>query len=210
MNNRKFGLRSDVSVSLGRAIWGGWDMPRIATEPFDQEQRLQLATAALDSAAESARAASSDGPPPPDLVPPDGWRWRVLSDLTALSRAVNRDYEQARTKQARQAWQSRFGGPVVTGAGAAIGSVVAAVGAGLVKTSTASGWAVVILGVLFAVGGSVISSNNYVQNRNKQLRFLRLLYDIWDYAYLVLPTAAAADTFTQLDTFRTLWETAGT
>jgi hypothetical protein len=32
---------------------------------------------------------------------------------------------------------------------------------------------------------------------------------MWDYAYLVLPTAKAADTFTQLDTFRSLWETAG-
>ncbi|HEX4661850.1 MAG TPA: hypothetical protein VH307_31025 [Streptosporangiaceae bacterium] len=65
------------------------------------------------------------------------------------------------------------------------------------------------MGVVFAIVGSVISSNNYVQNRNKQLRFLRLLYDMWDYAYLVLPTASAADTYTQLDTFRSLWETAG-
>jgi hypothetical protein len=186
------------------------EMPRMATEPFDEDQRLQLATAALRTAAESAKVASSKGQAPSDLVPPDGWRWRVLSDLTALSRAVNRDYEQARTRQARQAWQSRFGGPVATGAGAAVGSIVAAVGAGLVKTSTVGGWVVVVLGVLLAVGGSVISSNNYVQNRNKQLRFLRLLYDIWDYAYLVLPTATAADTFTQLGTFRTLWETAGT
>lgn len=186
------------------------EMPRIATEPFDQEQRLQLATAALHSAAENAGAASSNGQAPPDLVEPDGWRWRVLRDLTALSGSVNRDYEQARTRQTRQAWQSRFGGPVATGAGAAVGSVVAAVGAGLVKTSTAGGWVVVVLGVLLAIGGSVISSNNYVQNRNKQLRFLRLLHDIWDYAYLVLPTAAATDTFTQLVTFRTLWETAGT
>jgi hypothetical protein len=184
-------------------------MPRTATEPFDQEQHLQLATAALHSAAESATAASSTDQAPPDLVPPDGWRWRVLSDLAVLSRAINRDYEQARTRQARQAWQSRFGGPVATGAGAAVGSVVAAVGAGIVKTNTAGGWVVVVLGVLLAIGGSVISSNNYVQNRNKQLRFLRLLYDIWDYAYLVLPTSSAADTFTQLDTFRNLWETAG-
>jgi hypothetical protein len=185
-------------------------MPRIVAGPFDQEARLQLASAALRSAAESAKAAGNSGQAPPDLVPPDGWRWRVLSDLTALSGAVNRDYEQARARQARQAWQSRFGGPIATGAGAAVGSVVAAVGAGIVKTSTVGGWVVVVLGVLLAVAGSVISSNNYVQNRNKQLRFLRLLHDIWDYAYLVLPTASAADTFTQLGTFRTLWETAGT
>jgi hypothetical protein len=187
-----------------------WAMPRITAAPFDENQRLQLATAALQRAAESAAAASGDHQVPPDLTSPDGWRWKVLTDLTALSNAVNRDYERARTRQARQAWQSRFGGPLATGGGAAVGSVVAAVGAGLVKTNTAAGWVVVVLGVLFAISGSVISSNNYVQNRNKQLRFLRLLYDIWDYAYLVLPAAAATDTFTQLDTFRSLWETAGT
>jgi hypothetical protein len=184
-------------------------MPRSATQPFDENQRLQLATTALQNAAESAKEASKDHMVPTDLIAPDGWRWRVLSDLTALSHAVNRDYEQARIRQTRQAWQSRFGGPLVTGAGAAVGSVVAAVGAGLVKTSTAGGWVIIVLGVLLAVVGSVISSNNYVQNRNKQLRFLRLLYDIWDYCYLVLPTATGADTFTQLDAFRSLWETAG-
>jgi hypothetical protein len=185
-------------------------MSRATSGSFDEDQRLQWAQTALQSAAESAKAASSEHQVPPDLDSPDGWRWRVLGDLTALSNAVNRDYEQARARQSRQAWQSRFGGPLTTGAGAAVGSIVAAVGAGLVKTNAVGGWVIVVLGVLFAIGGSVISSNNYVQNRNKQLRFLRLLYDMWDYAYLVLPTASAADTFTQLDTFRNLWETAGT
>lgn len=184
-------------------------MPRRTADPFDENQRLELATAALQNAAESAEVASADHRIPADLIAPDGWRWRVLSDLTVFSHAVNRDYEQARTRQARQAWQSRFVGPLVTGLGAAAGSVVAAVGAGVVKTSTVGGWVVIVVGVVLAVVGSVISSNNYVQNRNKQLRFLRLLHDIWDYAYLILPTAAAADTFTQLDTFRSLWETAG-
>jgi hypothetical protein len=187
---------------------GALAMPRITTEPFDEDQRAQLAKAALEGAAKTKAVGGHQVPP--DLISPDGWRWKVLSGLTDLSKSVNRDYERARTRQRRQAWQSRFGGPLATGAGAAVGSVVSAVGAGLVKTNTAGGWVVVVLGVLLAIGGSVISSNNYVQNRNKQLRFLRLLYDIWDYAYLVLPTATVADTFTQLDTFRSLWETAGT
>lgn len=188
---------------------GALASPRTATEPFDEGQRLQWARAALQAAAESAAAAASDHQVPPDLISPDGWRWRVLSDLTELSGAVTRDYEQARTRQSRQAWQSRFGGALATGAGAAVGSIVSAVGAGLVKTNAVAGWVVVVVGVVLAIVGSVISSNNYVQNCNKQLRFLRLLYDMRDYAYLVLPTASDVDTYTQLDTFRSLWETAG-
>ena len=179
------------------------------TGPFDEEQRRKWAEAALECAADTASKGSADHEVPPDLTPPDGWRWRVLEDLTALSQFVNDDYEQARSRQGRQAWQTRFGGPLATGAGAAIGSVVSAAGAGLVTVNTAAGWTVIVLGVLFAISGSVLSSNNYVQNRNKMLRFLRLLHDMWDYAYMVLPTASAADTFTQLDTFRNLWETAG-
>lgn len=186
---------------------GGLEVPRAFTDPFDEGQRLGWAREALQRA---AGAASSDHQVPPDLVSPDGWRWRVLADLTALSEAVSRDYQQARARQGRQAWESRFGGPFATGAGAAVGSVVSAVGAGLVRTNAVAGWVVVAVGVLFAIGGSVISANNYVQNRNKRLRFLRLLYDLWDFAYLVLPTASATDTFAQLDTFRSLWETAGT
>ncbi len=184
-------------------------MAAASTTEFDEKLRLAWAEAALLRAADIAASGREDHEAPPDLTSPDGWRWRVLADLTALSGYVNHDYEQARARQGRQAWQSRFGGQLATGAGAAIGSIVSAVGAGLVKTNTAAGWVIIALGVLFAIGGSVLSSNNYVQNRNKQLRFLRLLHDMWDYAYMVLPIASAAETFTQLDTFRTLWETAG-
>jgi sulfite exporter TauE/SafE len=90
-----------------------------------------------------------------------------------------------------------------------VGSVVSAVGAGLIKTTDVLGWIVVVLGVLLAIAGSVFSANNYVRNRSQRLRFLRLLHDICDFAYLLLPTAAPVDAFTQLGAIRTEWETAG-
>jgi hypothetical protein len=184
-------------------------MPPPFTDPFDECQRREWARAALQRAADAAGAGRRHHQVPPDLVPPDGWRWRVLADLTALSKAVSLDYQRAKTRQQRQAWESRFAGPLATGGSAAVGSVISAVGVGLVRTNAVAGWVVFALGVVFAFGGSILSANNYVQNRNKQLRFLRLLYELWDFAYMVLPTASATETFTQLDTFRSLWETAG-
>lgn len=37
----------------------------------------------------------------------------------------------------------------------------------------------------------------------------RLLYDLWDYAYVVLPTAAEGDVYTAVSAIRGLWESAG-
>lgn len=179
-----------------------------SAETFNQAERLSWAQQALRDAAEAAKGADH-GKVPVDLVQPDGWRWRVLDDLTNLSSAVDRDYQRAQTRQQRQAWQARLPGPLATGGSAAAGSVVSAVGAGIIKTSSALGWIVVIAGVLLAVLGSVFSATNYVRNRNQKLRFLRLLHDIWDFAYLVLPTANPADAYTQLAAVRTQWETAG-
>lgn len=177
------------------------------SDSFDTQERLAWARDALGAAA--AGSANNGGQVPPDLIEPDGWRWRVLSDIQQLSGAVSRDYARAKSSQQRQAWESRFAGPVATGGGAAVGSIVSAVGAGLTKTSAVTGGIVIALGVLFAIAGSVFSANNYVRNRSQRLRFLRLLHDIWDFAYLVLPTAAPAEAFTQLGVIRTEWETAG-
>jgi hypothetical protein len=110
--------------------------------------------------------------------------------LSGLSTALITDYDCAREKQAHQAWESRLGGPLATGGSAAVGAIVSAIGAGVVKTSAVAGWAVIVVGVLLAIIGSVLSANTYVQNRNQKLRYLRLLYDLWDYAYVVLPTAS--------------------
>lgn len=84
----------------------------------------------------------------------------------------------AKSSQLHQAWESRFGGPLTSGGGAAIGSVVSAVGAGLIKTSSVVDWIVVVVGVFLAIAGSVFSANNYVRNRSQRPRFLRLLHDI--------------------------------
>lgn len=89
-----------------------------------------------------------------------------------------------------------------------MGAVITAVGTA--NTSGALRWILVIFGVLFAITGSLLGANTYVRNRSITLRYLRLLHDIPDYAYLVLPTAEPADAYSQLDTFRQLWETAGT
>jgi hypothetical protein len=176
-------------------------------QPFDEAARRRWAEVALR--AELVAQEVQGSRTATDLLEPDGWRWRVLEDMTVLSGFLNESYELARTHQKRQAWQSRFGGPIATGGGAAIGSIVSAVGAGLIKTNAVAGWVIVIVGVVLAVFASVFSASTYVQNRNKVLRYLRLLHDIWDWCYMVLPTVAVADAFTQLDTFRGLWETAG-
>ncbi|HSZ41952.1 MAG TPA: hypothetical protein VK817_18505 [Trebonia sp.] len=180
----------------------------ISAQPFDQATRLGWARQALE---EAAAAASAGGKPvPPDLTEPDGWRWRVLEELSGLSAALVADYNRARDKQAHQVWESRLGGPLTTGGSAAIGAVVSAIGAGVIKTSTAASWSVIVIGVLLAIGGSVLSANTYVQNRHKKLRFLRLLFDLWDYAYIVLPTAPEGDVYTAVSAIRGLWESAGT
>jgi bacteriorhodopsin len=116
-------------------------------------------------------------------------------------------YAQARNKQKSQAWETYLG-PVATGGSAAIGSALAAIGAGVVKST--GGWLLFAFGIVFALAGSVFSANSYVRNRSMKLRYLRLLYDLTDYCFMVLPTAAPADVFVQLDAFRQLWETAGT
>ena len=82
-------------------------------------------------------------------------------------------------------------------------------GAAVLKVSTPGGWVLTVLGVAFAPGGSFFSANTYVQNRNKKLRFLRLLYDLWDFAVVVLPSAAPADAYDRVSAIRVGWETAG-
>lgn len=44
----------------------------------------------------------------------------------------------------------------------------------------------------------------------RKLRYQRLLYDLWDYAYVVLLTAAEGDVYTAVSGIRGLWESAGT
>jgi hypothetical protein len=183
-------------------------MVTIAAQPFDQQTRLEWARQALKDA--GAAASAGGKPVPPDLAKPDGWRWRVLDELSGLSTALVAGYDRARHKQSRQAWESRLGGPLATGGGAAVGAVVTAIGGGVLKTSTAVGWVVIVVGVLVAITGSVLSANTYVQNRNRKLRYLRLLYDLWDYAYTVLPTAPESDVYTAVSAIRGLWESAGT
>jgi len=167
------------------------------------EAKFEWAKIALRAAqAEAGNGAQAQG-----LAEPDGWRWRVLADLEGLHVAVVRDYTKARDKQRSQAWESRLG-PVVTGAGAGVGAVVAAIGAGIVKTGR-WGWALIVVGVVFAIVGSVFGANSYVRNRSQKLRFLRLMQGLGDYAYLSLAVAEAPEVFQQLDAFRQLWETAG-
>ena len=142
------------------------------------------------------------------LIEPDGWKWRVLADLEGLSTVIVRDYIRARDKQRSQAWETRWG-PIFTGAGAAVGAAVAAIGASLPGTGR-WGWALSIPGVLIAIAGSVLGANSYVRSRNQKLRYLHIMHAIADYAYLVLPVAEPAEAFQQLDSFRQLWESAGT
>jgi hypothetical protein len=177
-------------------------------DSFDQQERLGWARQALRDAAAAAAKTAPDDEVPADLSEPGGWRWRVLDDLAGLSKAVNRDYETARERQKALAWESRLG-RLATGGAAAVGSAMSAAGVGLTKTSAVGGWILVVVGVVFAFAGSVFSANNYVRNRGQRLRFLRLLHDIWDFAYLVLPTAQPADAYAALGAIRTQWETAG-
>lgn len=160
------------------------------------------------NALNAAQAAAGNDAESQGLVEPDGWRWRVLADLEKLHSIIVRDYTNARDKQRSQAWESRIG-PLITGGSAGIGGVVAAIGAGIVKSVGGWGWFVLVIGVLFAIAGSLFGANSYVRSRNQMLRFLRLIHGLGDYAYLSLPAAEAAEVFQQLDTFRQLWESAG-
>lgn len=167
----------------------------------DKFEWAELALRAAQS--DSGKDAETKG-----LIEPSGWRWRVLADLQELHAVVVRDYTKARDKQKSQAWETRMG-PVVTGAGAGVGSVVAAIGAGIAK-SGGWGWLLIVAGVLFAIAGSVVAANSYVRSRNQKLRYLHLMHALADYAYLVLPVAEPAEAFQQLDSFRQMWESAGT
>ena len=135
------------------------------------------------------------------------WQKQVLDQLISLAGWIEKGYLAARRKQSTQGWESRVA-PIATGGTAAVGAVITAVGTA--NTSGALRWILVVFGVLFALAGSLLGANTYVRNRSITLRYLRLLHDIPDYAYLVLPTAKPADAYSQLDTFRQLWETAGT
>jgi hypothetical protein len=178
-----------------------------ANDAFSPEERLGWAEKALRDAAEAA--AASGGQVPPDLAEEDGWRWRVLRDLTNLSKAVETDYTNAKGNEQQHAWEAHVGTRAAIGGGAAVGSVISALGAGVVKTNGTVGWILVVFGVLFAFAGSVFTADAYIRSRNQKLRFLRLLHDISDFAYLVLPTVERVDAFDRLSTIRTEWETAG-
>ena len=172
--------------------------------PFDNAGRHVAAKAALKAAKDASKDPRADG-----LDDPDGWRWQVLDELYGLAMAVNADYETARKNQRNQALAYRVGTPLATGGIAAFGAVISAVGAAVLKLNTPGGVVLTLLGVAFALVGSFFSANTYVQNRNKKLRFLRLLYDLWDYAIAVLPSAAQVDAYDRVSAIRVGWETAG-
>jgi hypothetical protein len=173
-------------------------------QAFPNAERYAAAQAALEAAKGASKDPRADG-----LDDPDGWRWQILDELHGLAKAVNADYETARQKQRAQALAYRVGTPLATGGVAAFGAVISAVGGAVVKLNTPAGWVLTVLGVAFALGGSFFSANTYVQNRNKKLRFLRLLYDLWDFAVAVLPSAAPADAYDRVSAIRVGWETAG-
>lgn len=171
---------------------------------FDNAERYAAAKAALKAAEGASKDPRADG-----LDDPGGWRWQILEELYGLAMAVNADYEKARQKQRGQALAYRVGTPLATGGVAAFGAVISAVGAAVLKLNTPGGLVLTVLGVAFALGGSFFSANTYVQNRNKKLRFLRLLYDLWDFAIAVLPSADPADAYDRVSAIRVSWETAG-
>ncbi|CAG4902302.1 hypothetical protein [Acidithrix sp. C25] len=171
-------------------------------------ERIEAKFGWARNALQAAQVAAGKDAEAQGLVEPDGWRWRVLTDLEVLRDVIVRDYTKARDKQKSQAWESRLG-PIITGGGAGVGAVVAAIGAGIAKSGR-WGWVLIVVGVLFAIVGSVLGANSYVRNRNQKLRYLRLMHGLGDYAYLLLSVAEPADAFQQLDNFRQLWESAGT
>jgi hypothetical protein len=156
-----------------------------------------------------AASATSNGSQPGEKADLTDWRAIVLAELRAFHERVGRDYEKARRRSSRQAWSTQWAGKGVTAGSAGIGSVMAAVGSGVIQTNTVVGWVLVVIGVVFAMLGAVIPASNYVQNRNKMLRFLRLGKDVFDWTWLVLPTAEKQAAYDQLDQFRSMWESAG-
>lgn len=185
--------------------------PRRAGESLPRELKpLEWAIAALhsESASELAKMEKEGlhATVPPDFAAPDGWRWRVLTDLTELHQSVTDGYDHALRKQTWLTLESSLGKMFVGGT-AGVGAFAEIIGVAYVKGS--AGWILAAVGVALAVGGSVFSASSYVRNRNQKLRYLRLMNDIRDYAYLLLPTAKRSDVYTQMDNFRQLWETAG-
>ncbi|HWG03173.1 MAG TPA: hypothetical protein VG164_15175, partial [Trebonia sp.] len=143
--------------------------------PFDIDARHRSAEKAIRAAAAAATAAGRDPAvegldEPGALDETGGWRWQVLGELRGLSTDVAADYARARRKQSRQAWESRVG-PYVTGGSAAAGSVISAVGAGVLHVSTVPGIIVIIAGVVFAAVGAVFTASTYVRSRKEKLRY---------------------------------------
>lgn len=174
-----------------------------AVKRIDRETSLDRARQVLETAREAAGPELS-----PDLRE-DGWRSTVLGEMEGLHWAILADYRKARQSNRRQAWEYRWGGPFATGLGAGVGSVLAAVGASLASSNAAAGWVVIIVGFLLAVIGSVVTSNNYVYNRKRMLRYERVLFGMADYGTMLLATAEPKDVYAQVDQFRQDWETAG-
>lgn len=202
-------------MASSKALGGGPADPVADVEPDGLDLNAPTSSKHVDvkfgwarDALKSAEALAGADAEAKGLSEPDGWRWRVLADLQGLDEVIVRDYTKARDKQKSQAWESRLG-PIVTGGGAGVGAVVAAIGAGIVK-SGGWGWVLIVVGVLFAVVGSVLGANSYVRNRSQKLRYLHIMHSLSDYAYLVLPVAEPAEAFQQLEGFRQLWESAGT
>ncbi len=186
-----------MSMSLGQSVDDDVKTMDRTKAKFD------LAKRALGAARVAAGAdAGVQG-----LIEPDGWRWTVFADLQALYDVIVHDYKYARDGQKDQAWKARIA-PLITGGTAGVGAVVAAVGAGVVKSGPWV-WPVILIGIVVAIAGSLFGANSYIRDRNQKLRYLRIMHDLGDFAYLVLPTAQPTDVFQQLDNFRGLWESAG-
>lgn len=184
------------------------------TRPLTNEQFVGLIKTGYERAREALRETAAaqaspksqaDGQALSGLDESAGWRWHALETMHGLALDIAPSYESARDKFAAQYWESLVG-PVFTGVGAASGAALTALGA---SVKAAWGDPVIAVGFLLAVGGSVFSANAYVRSRKTQSRYLRLVFDMSDYSFMVLPTASPGDVFQQLDTFRGLWETAG-
>lgn len=186
------------------------DLRRVGESLSREPEPLEWAITALhsESASELAKMEKEglSATVPPDLVAPDGWRWRVLTDLTELHQSAIDGYDHALRKQTWLTLESSVG-KIFVGGIAGVGAFAEIIGVAYVKGS--AGWILAAVGIALAVGGSVFSASSYLRNRNQKLRYLRLMHDIRDYAYLLLPTAERNDVYAQMDNFRQLWETAG-
>ena len=175
-------------------------------DPNSIDQRFTLAEALVGSASSVAvPAVAASAAVNPAAVSPD-WRQHVLEELRTFTDALGNDYSKARQQLKTQAWEAKVA-PIATGSSAAGGSVLAGLGGSLVSGPWRFGF--VVGGAVLALVGTVFSANTYVRNRSMMLRFLRLMNDMADYAYLVLPSASPQETYQQLDTYRQQWESAG-